>query len=198
MSRPSRWKAAAAAATSRPTAKQLVYTDNPDPVPAISTSPRIWTLDLGDPAAKPVQISTSAGGNFNPAYSPDGKYIAWRSQARAGYESDKFRLVVYDRAAKTIKDLLPNWDNWVDEFAWAPDSHAFSTLSLAAQRERPGISLPISSGMQPSNLGPRRIRRSCTRCPTHGELVASTAHGCEASRSGSITCAFEWTVCSGR
>jgi Tol biopolymer transport system component len=54
-----------------------------------------------------VKVSTSAGGNFNPAYSPDGKYLAWRSQARAGYESDKFRLMVYDRAAKTIKDLLP-------------------------------------------------------------------------------------------
>jgi dipeptidyl aminopeptidase/acylaminoacyl peptidase len=105
-----------------PDGKELAYTDNPDPVPAISTSPRIYTLDLTNPAAKPVQISTSAGGNFNPAYSPDGKYIAWRSQARAGYESDKFRLVVYDRAAKTIQDLLPKWNNWVDEFEWGPTS----------------------------------------------------------------------------
>ncbi|MGA8042551.1 MAG: S9 family peptidase, partial [Terracidiphilus sp.] len=103
-----------------PDSKELVYTDNPDPVPAVSTSPRIYTLDLTNPAAKPAQISTSAGGNFNPAYSPDGKYIAWRSQARAGYESDKFRLVVYDRAAKTARDVLPNFDRWVDEFAWGP------------------------------------------------------------------------------
>jgi Tol biopolymer transport system component len=73
-------------------------------------SAKIFTLDLTNPAAKPVAISTSAGGNFNPAYSPDGKYIAWRSEARAGYESDKFRLVVYDRAAKTVKDLLPKFD----------------------------------------------------------------------------------------
>ena len=101
-----------------PDAKELALTDNPDPVPAISTSPRIYTLDLTNPAARPVQISTSAGGNFSPAYSPDGKYIAWRSQARAGYESDKFRLVAYNRAAKTIKDVLPNFDRWVDEFVW--------------------------------------------------------------------------------
>jgi dipeptidyl aminopeptidase/acylaminoacyl peptidase len=76
-----------------------------------------------------VKVSTAAGGDFNPAYSPDGKYLAWRSQDRAGYESDKFRLMVYDRAAKTIKDVLkdaklPNWtpahfDLWVDEFAWS-------------------------------------------------------------------------------
>jgi dipeptidyl aminopeptidase/acylaminoacyl peptidase len=105
-----------------PDSKQLAFTENLDPEPAISVSAKIFTVDLTNPAAKPVAISTSAGGNFNPAYSPDGKYIAWRSEARAGYESDKFRLVVYDRAAKTIKDLLPKFDDWVDEFAWVDDS----------------------------------------------------------------------------
>jgi dipeptidyl aminopeptidase/acylaminoacyl peptidase len=105
-----------------PDSRELAFTENLDPEPAISTSASIFTLDLTNVAAKPVKVSTSAGGNFNPAYSPDGKYIAWRSQARAGYESDKFRLVLYDRAAKTIKDLLPKFDNWVDEFAWVDDS----------------------------------------------------------------------------
>jgi dipeptidyl aminopeptidase/acylaminoacyl peptidase len=101
-----------------PDSKELAFTENLDPEPATSVSAKIFTLDLTNPAAKPVAISTSAGGNFNPAYSPDGKYIAWRSQARAGYESDKFRLVLYDRAAKTIKDLLPRFDRWIDELAW--------------------------------------------------------------------------------
>src|SRR6185437_1213198 len=105
-----------------PDSKQLAFTENLDSVPAISTHADIFTLDLTDPAAKPVKVSTSAGGNFSPAYSPDGKYLAWRSQARAGYESDKFRLVVYDREKKTITDLLQNFDNWVDEFAWVDDS----------------------------------------------------------------------------
>jgi dipeptidyl aminopeptidase/acylaminoacyl peptidase len=105
-----------------PDSKELAYTDNIDPIQAISVSAKIFTLDLTNPAAKPVAISTSAGGNFNPAYSPDGKWLAWRSEVRAGYESDKFRLVLYDRAAKTIKNLLPTFDLWVDEFAWAPDS----------------------------------------------------------------------------
>ncbi len=105
-----------------PDGKELAFTENFDPVPAVSTHADIFTLNLTDPAAKPVKVSTSAGGNFNPAYSPDGKYLAWRSQARNGYESDLFRLAVYDRAAKTVKDLLPTFDNWVDEFTWAQDS----------------------------------------------------------------------------
>ncbi len=120
-----------------PDSKELAYTDNIDPVQAISVSARIFTLDLTNPAAKPVQVSTSAGGNFSPAYSPDGKYLAWRSQARAGYESDKFRLWLYDRATKTIKDVLleakmagwtpVNFDRWGDEFIWSdPHDIAFT------------------------------------------------------------------------
>jgi len=100
----------------------LAFTENLDEEPAVSTHADIFTLDLTNPAAKPVKVSTAAGGNFNPAYSPDGKYLAWRSQTRAGYESDKFRLALYDRAAKTTKDLLPDYGNWVNEIAWAVDS----------------------------------------------------------------------------
>jgi len=101
-----------------PDSKELAFTENLDPEPATSISAKILTLDLTNPEAKPAVVSSSAGGNFNPAYSPDGKYLAWRSEARAGYEADKFRLFVYDRAAKASKDLLPKFDNSVDEFAW--------------------------------------------------------------------------------
>jgi dipeptidyl aminopeptidase/acylaminoacyl peptidase len=101
-----------------PDSKELTFTENLDEEPAISTNADIFTLDLTNSAAKPNKISTSAGGDFNPAYSPDGKYLAWRSQARANYESDKFRLLLYDRATKQTKDLLPNFAGWVDEFVW--------------------------------------------------------------------------------
>jgi dipeptidyl aminopeptidase/acylaminoacyl peptidase len=112
-----------------PDTNELAFTENLDEEPATSTNADIFTLDLTNPGAKPVKVSTSPGGDFDPAYSPDGKYLAWRSQARAGYESDKFRLMLYDRAAKTIKDLLPKFDNWVDEFAWGPSSRWIHFIS---------------------------------------------------------------------
>jgi dipeptidyl aminopeptidase/acylaminoacyl peptidase len=118
-----------------PDSKELAFTENIDPEPATSISAKIFTLDLTNPAAKPVAISTSAGGNFNPAYSPDGKYIAWRSEERAGYESDKFRLFLYDRDAKTAKDLLPKFDNWVDEFSWDRNSKRIFFISSVAGEE---------------------------------------------------------------
>ncbi len=112
-----------------PDSKELAYTEKQVPDPATSTNADVFTLDLTNPAAKPVKVSTSLGGDFSPAYSPDGKYLAWRSQLRPGYESDKFRLVLYDRATKTIKNLLPNFDRWVDEFAWALSSRGLYFVS---------------------------------------------------------------------
>lgn len=105
-----------------PDSKEIAYVTNLDPVPAASTNNDVITLRLDDPGARAVKISTSPGSDDAPAYSPDGKYIAFRSQARAGFESDRFRLMLFDRQAKTITEMLPKFDNWVDEFTWAPNS----------------------------------------------------------------------------
>ena len=105
-----------------PDSKEIAYVTNLDAVPAASTNNDVITLRLDDPGARAVKISTSPGSDDAPAYSPDGRYIAFRSQARAGFESDRFRLMLFDRQAKTIKEMLPKFDNWVDEFVWAPNS----------------------------------------------------------------------------
>ena len=128
-----------------PDSKELAFTENLDEEPAISTNADIFALDLTSPAAKPVKLSTSRGGDFSPAYSPDGKYLAWRSQERAGYESDKFRLVLYDRATKTITDMLPKFDSWVDEFEWAPGSGVLY-FAAADKGNEPVFALNVNAG----------------------------------------------------
>src|ERR1035437_1368182 len=49
-----------------PDSKELAFTENLDEEPAISTNADIFPLDLTRPAAKPVKVSTSPGGDFNP------------------------------------------------------------------------------------------------------------------------------------
>jgi dipeptidyl aminopeptidase/acylaminoacyl peptidase len=117
-----------------PDSKEIAYVTNLDLVPAVSTNNDIYTLRLDDPGARPVKVSTSAGSDDGPAYSPDGKWLAFRSQTRAGYESDRFRLVLFDRETTTLTDLLPKFDRWVDEFVWGPDSKAVYIASGDAGR----------------------------------------------------------------
>lgn len=57
-----------------------------------------------------------------PAYSPDGKYVAWLSMEHDGYESDKNRIFIMDLASGEKTELTSEWDYTADSFAWAPDS----------------------------------------------------------------------------
>src|SRR5258708_6311623 len=80
-----------------PDSHEIAFVTNVDLVPAASTNNDVYTLRLDDPGARPMRVSTSTGSDDGPAYSPDGKWLAFRSQVRAGYESDRFRLVLFDR-----------------------------------------------------------------------------------------------------
>jgi dipeptidyl aminopeptidase/acylaminoacyl peptidase len=90
---------------------------------AETTNKDLWTFSLEGTA--PVDI-TAANTAFDgdPAYSPDGRYIAFRSQTVPGYEADRFRLTLYDRQSKERVILTPEFDNWVTDLQWSPDSKA--------------------------------------------------------------------------
>ncbi len=67
------------------------------------------------------QISTSKGNDNEPVYSPDGKFIAFRSSPRAGFESDKQSIVLYDRATHKTTNLTSKIDYSVGQILWSPD-----------------------------------------------------------------------------
>ena len=114
-----RWRGRLGMRWARRTRKEVAYVVNLDKVPAASTNNDVFTLKLDEPGARAIKVSTSAGSDDGPAYSPDGKYLAFRSQVKAGYESDKFRLMVMDRGTKAIRELMPKFDRWIDEYVWA-------------------------------------------------------------------------------
>ena len=118
-----------------PDSKEIAYVTNLDTVKATSTNNDVFTLRLDEAGAVAKKVSTAAGSDDGPAYSPDGKWLAWRSQARNGFESDQFKLVAMDRSSGAIKDLLPKFGGWVDEFIWAPSSRQLFFATGRSGRE---------------------------------------------------------------
>ncbi len=113
-----------------PDGKEIAYTNNIDEVQATSTNSDVFVVSTS--GGEPKKLTTNPGSDGTPIYSPDGKYIAYRSQFRAGYESDRFRLMLYERATGKITDLTPKFDRWVDSMAWSPDS---KTIYFTAENE---------------------------------------------------------------
>ena len=63
-------------------------------------------------------LKNNVGYDQNPQFSPDGKYIAWLSMERDGYEADLNRLCIYD--LQTGEKRYIDWQSDVDAFCWAP------------------------------------------------------------------------------
>ena len=84
-----------------------------------------------------MKITSTPGADSSPRYSPDGKYIAWRAQVRAGYESDRWRLMVLERATGKVTNLTESLDRWVNSFTWSPDSRPLCSSRPLTAAARP-------------------------------------------------------------
>lgn len=111
-----------------PDGSEVAYALNPEFTKATSTNIEIYLASLSSPQT-PKIISVSKGVDCQPVYSPDGKYLAWTSMKRAGFESDKRDLILFDRKSGTIKNLTGDFDKSVDEFIWTPDSKTIYFLA---------------------------------------------------------------------
>ncbi len=103
-----------------PDGKELAFARDTAVDAAISTNADLFLVPLT--GGEPKRITTRTGADTGPVYSPDGKWIAYRSQARNGYESDLFELWLYDRAAGTSKRIAADFPNWIESVTWMPDS----------------------------------------------------------------------------
>jgi len=99
-----------------PDGQEVAYTCNIDEVEATSTNNEIFIVPIS--GGPPKKISTSPGSDTTPLYSPDGKYLAWRSQTHAGFEADKWSLMLYERESGRLSNLTPAFDRSIGSFAW--------------------------------------------------------------------------------
>jgi dipeptidyl aminopeptidase/acylaminoacyl peptidase len=110
-----------------PDGREISYTSNHDKVEATSTNNDLWIVPVdagtgGSPVAPKNITADNPASDSTPLYSPDGKYIAYRAQQRPGYESDRFRLMLYERKSGEKKNLTQSLDAWVGSFSWLPNS----------------------------------------------------------------------------
>jgi dipeptidyl aminopeptidase/acylaminoacyl peptidase len=110
-----------------PDGSEIAFTMNPDKVIATSTNNDVFTIKISDIKKDAVipfkKISTSEGNDNQPVYSPDSKFIAFRSMARAGFEADKQTLMLYNRATGELKNITPNLDISIGQILWSPDGN---------------------------------------------------------------------------
>lgn len=91
-------------------------------------------LDLYRASLKSKEVinftADNAGTDTTPAASPDGKWLAWTSMARATYEADRLVVKLMDLKSGKVTALTDKWDRSVGSLAWAPDS---KSLLVTAQ-----------------------------------------------------------------
>ena len=133
-----------------PDGNELCFTANTDKDESRSTNGDLFTVALSG-ASEPKRITTNTGNDWGPAYSPDGKWIAYRAQMQGGYESDRWRLMIYDRQAAKSSNLSENFDHSVESYEWTPDSKQIY-FQAEEKAEMPVYAISAAGGGTPKVL----------------------------------------------
>lgn len=113
-----------------PDARWIVYTSRKlkGTAAAQSTNSDIYGFDVN--TGETVNFTADLPGyDMDPVFSPDGKYLAWTSMERAGYEADRTRLMVLDLQTKKRVELTKGWDYEANAPQWASDGKSLYFLS---------------------------------------------------------------------
>ncbi len=104
-----------------PHGKELCFTANTDKDEALSTNGDLFIVAVNG-EQPPKRLTTNPAFDGAPVYSPDGRFIAYRAQMKAAYESDRWRLMLYDRQSGRHIKLTENFDRSPEGYAWSADS----------------------------------------------------------------------------
>jgi dipeptidyl aminopeptidase/acylaminoacyl peptidase len=139
-----------------PDGKEICFVSNRDgpDQQAWSTNTDLWTVPAGGGA--PARRRTSGkGADLEPHYTPDGRSIVYRSQARAGFEADRWRIVVLDRASGATRILFETPDLSARDLALTRDGQ--TVLFTADQGGRVNLfAIDLAGGT------PRLVRQGGT------------------------------------
>lgn len=128
-----------------PDSSEIAFLRNPDKMEAISTNSDVFVASVNGGTPKNI-TTTNRGYDVGPIYTRDGKSIIYRSQATAGFEADRWRLMSYNRTSGTSTELLRGFDLNVEEIVLAPDGQTI--YFIAGERGlHPIYKVAISGGV---------------------------------------------------
>ena len=128
---------------------------------AHSTNSDIFLYDIA--TGKTTNISKEENGSENgydqnPVFSNDGKYIAWESMERDGYEADKQRLIVMNLVTNEKTDLTEGFDYGVSNIRWSSDNKELAatviyqgTIEIFAFNRETKARRQVTNGMHDIN-----------------------------------------------
>lgn len=103
-----------------PDSKEIAFVKNVDPVVARSTNNDIFITPVT--GGSEWKLTRRKATDNQPVYSPDGRYIAYRAMARAGFEADRYRLMIFKRSTGETINLTEQFDRSIKDVVWSPTS----------------------------------------------------------------------------
>jgi dipeptidyl aminopeptidase/acylaminoacyl peptidase len=132
-----------------PDGKELCFTAVTDKMEATSTNGDLFLVSVAGGESK--RITSNPGFDGAPTYSPDGRWIAYHAQLTAGYESDRWRIMLYDRRAGQATSLTDNFDRSAAELLWSADSKAI-IFTVENETLNPVYTIAAQPGAEPKKL----------------------------------------------
>ena len=112
-----------------PSGDEIAYTVKDVDNWARSTNSDVFITSMKD-LKTATNISKGMPGYDNdPVYSPNGKLIAFHSMERPGFEADRNRVMIFDRATGKIQELTKGLDQTAHSATWMPDSKSMIFMS---------------------------------------------------------------------
>jgi dipeptidyl aminopeptidase/acylaminoacyl peptidase len=128
-----------------PDSTEIAYLRNPDKVEATSTNSDIYIAPISGGQPKNI-TANNHGYDASPVFTRDGRYIVYRSQATAGFEADRWRLMAYNRATGVSTEIAKGFDDQVEDVALSPDEK-FVYFTAGQRGKAPIFRVPLSGGV---------------------------------------------------
>jgi len=112
-----------------PDGEELAFISEPLTEHPWTTNKDVWIVSTrpgeNGRSATPRNLTAgSLGAEAAPSYSPDGRFLAFLRQERAGFEADQWVLTLFDRQTSGVRPLTLKLDRPIEEYAWTADSQA--------------------------------------------------------------------------